>query len=365
MPVSLPFSRTTVCVAVTAALLLSACGKKDAPAIKPAAPAAAQSAAKAPFDPLGPDEGPAIPPLAAQHSQFKCFIDSVNYQLDLANMGRNAVVSLPKVGAQAIAADTLLLDAASADDASQRIMLAKPEYKRVPPKCEAYALSTRDVKLDQSTAITEYKPVNGGAELAYLYYAVSKAKPAYDVVAQQLFPEYRAEPDTFKRQDLLKTIGPSIDNNIKGADGKRLVMFEFQGKLKHYDAAGKMFPVELERFNFAPSTYVSWRKESANSPDTGNYHLTFDLGGRKDLNYALSDETAARALEGQLSQRAVAAKSAYAPVTVRAYGQAVKAAEEGANKVVMVRLVQVDVLDSAALQQEGNQFTPLFSLNLR
>jgi hypothetical protein len=50
---------------------------------------------------------------------------------------------------------------------------------------------------------------------------------------------------------------------------------------------------------------------------------------------------------------------------VRAYGQAVKAAEDGGSKVVMVRLVQVDVLDRAALHQEGSQFAPLFSLNLR
>ncbi|WP_028100518.1 hypothetical protein [Pseudoduganella violaceinigra] len=360
MAVPFPVSRTILGSAVAAVLLLSACGKKEAPPVAPA-----PVAAKGPIDLLGPQVGPEIPPLAAQHSQFKCLIDPVNYQLDLGNMGRNAVVSLPKIGAQQIAADALLLDAASAEDASQRIMLAKPEYKRVPPKCEAYALSTRDAKLDQNTALTEYKTVNGGTELAYLYYAVSKAKPAYEVVAQQLFPEYGAEADTFKRQDLLKTIAPAIDGNIKSAEGKRLVMFEFEGKLKHYDAAKKQFPVELERFNIAPSTYVSWRKDRDNAPDTGSYHLTFDMGGRKDLNYEIPDESAARALEGELSQLAAAARSAYAPVAIRAYGQAVKAAEDGGNKVVMVRLVQIDVMDRDTLRQEGRQFKPLFSLNLR
>ncbi|MFL6657197.1 MAG: hypothetical protein ACJ8GW_03935 [Massilia sp.] len=361
MTTSLPLSRAALCAAVAAAVLLTACGKKEA---APASAAQAAASAKQPFDPLGPKVLEDIPPLAAGASQFKCILDPVNYQLDLSNMGRNAVVSLPRIGALQIASDALLLDAASAEDASARIMLAKPEYKRVPPKCAPYALSTRDVKLDQSTPVSLYKVLDGGRDMAYLYYAVSQAKPSYPLVAKQLFSEYSAEADTFKREELLKKITTVIDSNIKDADGKRLLMFEFEGKLSHYDTASKSFPVALERFNIGPSSFVSWRRDSADKPDTGSYRLSFDMGNHKDLNYVLADETAARALEGKVTERAAAAHSAYAPVAIRAYGQAVKAAEEGENKMIMVRLVQIDVLERDTLHKDGD-LTPLLSINLR
>jgi len=150
-------------------------------------------------------------------------------------------------------------------------------------------------KGDPATPLDAYRRLDSGNQVMFLYHALSTLPTPYEDIAQAYSAEFRRTSDGFQRQDLLKALQPRIDQEIANARAGRYLLVEHEGAhlLGRYDFAQKSFAVN-EFSESGRQTYFS---------DNGNYKLS-TTNGEKYAAFAVSDEVAARKIEGYLSKYA-------------------------------------------------------------
>lgn len=140
---------------------------------------------------------------------------------------------------------------------------------------------------DASTAETSYVPVNSGAQLAYLYYAVSGIPVDYEKLAAIVSQEFRTTSNEFKKQEILQTLKPKIDQQIASFKQNHYVVIDTSYQLDHIDMASKSFPLRGLPSN---DSYIYYQ-------DSSTYKLALTNAEAFSKYKAASDEQA-RELEG-------------------------------------------------------------------
>lgn len=140
---------------------------------------------------------------------------------------------------------------------------------------------------DASTAEASYVPVNSGAQLAYLYYAVSGMPVDYEKLAGIVSQEFRTTSNEFKKHEILQTLKPKIDQQIASFKQNRYVVIDTSYQLDHIDMASKTFPL---RGLPSADSYIYYQDSSA-------YKLALTNAEAFSKYKAASDEQA-RELEG-------------------------------------------------------------------
>jgi len=175
-------------------------------------------------------------------------------------------------------------DAPAAADASARKNDALPgAAAAAEPKRQAVGAAAL-AQADPSTAEANYVPVNSGAQLAYLYYAVSGMPVDYDKLAGIVSQEFRTANNEFKKQEILQTLKPKIDQQIALFRQNRYVVIDTNYQLDHIDMASKSFPL---RGLPSKDSYVYYQDSSAyklaltNAEAFSKYKATSDAQARE------------------------------------------------------------------------------------
>lgn len=152
---------------------------------------------------------------------------------------------------------------------------------------------------DMSIPDSAYVPLSNqnGAELTYLYAALSNKPIDYDKIAQQTSPQYAATSDTFQRRDMLNALKPKIDAAIEEAKQHRYFTYSVDnGSPGNYDLATK---------TFSSGGMYTWQS----GPVIGTTAVTIDLtnvhtpGSFGPNPYPVADETEARAIQALIDKR--------------------------------------------------------------
>ncbi|MBY0573749.1 MAG: hypothetical protein K2P84_08720 [Undibacterium sp.] len=147
---------------------------------------------------------------------------------------------------------------------------------------------------DREHALADYKKVDSGHQLMFMYFGISSMPVDYEKIASLYSQEYARTNDAFKRQDILKALMPRIEAEIAGAKTDRYFIFDIQdygSALGSYDLRTKGFKLNA-------------MKESGGYRyfnDNQSYHLSFT----NSMNFALlseAEEARARVIEAMVSQ---------------------------------------------------------------
>lgn len=97
---------------------------------------------------------------------------------------------------------------------------------------------------DANRALDSYQKVDSGAQIAYLYYALSGMPVDYQQLAQAVSADYRATSDTFKQKAIVDALKPQIDAQIAAFKKSPYIVVHWQdAQLSHYDMSGQFFPL--------------------------------------------------------------------------------------------------------------------------
>ncbi|SDE39907.1 hypothetical protein [Paraburkholderia lycopersici] len=180
---------------------------------------------------------------------------------------------------------------------------------------------------DASRALADFRTIDSGNEVMFLYYGLSSLPADYDKIAQSYSRDYQTTGDSFRKQDLLKALKPRIDAAIAAAKDSRYVVLNAPGaSLDAYDFTRKGFQVT----NVAqPGSYQYFF-------DNSNYTVEYTNGADHTF-IKVDDEAAARAIEEM--------RSHYRPLTVRLYAFAQDA--DPASNRVKLQILHTQLLDAS------------------
>lgn len=139
---------------------------------------------------------------------------------------------------------------------------------------------------DRATPEGSYIPVDSGAQLAYLYYAVSGLPVDYEKLAGIVSQDYRRTSNAFTKQELLDALKPKIDQQIATFRQNRYVVIDTHYQLDHIDMASKTFPL---RGLPATDSYIYYQ-------DSADYKLAL-TNGDAFAKYQAASDAQARELE--------------------------------------------------------------------
>lgn len=182
-------------------------------------------------------------------------------------------------------------------------------------------------KGDPAYALSNYRGVDSGNQLMFLFYALSDLPVDYDKIAQSYSRDYQTTSDSFKKQDLLSALKPRIDSAIATAkDSRYVVLTTPNAMLDAYDFHKKGFQLT----NVAqPGSYQYFF-------DNSNY--TVEYTNSADYTFLkVGDEAAARSIEDM--------RSHLRPLTIRLYAYAQDA--DPATNRVKLQIVHEQLLDGA------------------
>lgn len=94
-----------------------------------------------------------------------------------------------------------------------------------------------------STPIDQYRPISGGTDIVYLYYAKTGLPIPYEDLAPRISDEYRNTQDAFKKKEVLDALKLKIDANVEAFKKTDYISFVEDGLLGHYDLNKKSFIV--------------------------------------------------------------------------------------------------------------------------
>lgn len=183
-------------------------------------------------------------------------------------------------------------------------------------------------KGDAATPLSNYRKVDSGHQVMFLYFALANLPVPYEDIAQDYSTDYSRTTDSFKRNDIVTALKPRIDQEIVGAKGGRYIVTEQQDSslLERYNFEKKSFAIK----EFAESnryTYFS---------DNSKYTLA-TTNNSQFTSLPVSDETKARQIEGYLSK--------YAQLRLQTYAYVQDA--DPSNRRVKLQVMKVRLLDPA------------------
>jgi len=147
---------------------------------------------------------------------------------------------------------------------------------------------------DANYPLANYINLTSGNQLMFLYYALSGMPPDYSKIAGLYSKDYRSTSDTFKQQDILKTLTPQIDASIAAAKSQRyLIWTEDYSPVGHYDFGKKAFPLN--------SPYLQNATATGYFNDNNGYQIKFGNGADFAV-MPVPDENQAKEIENRVSK---------------------------------------------------------------
>lgn len=179
---------------------------------------------------------------------------------------------------------------------------------------------------DANHPLTDYRSVDSGNQVMFLFYALSNLPVDYDRVAQAYSTDYQQTSDSFKKHDLLNALKPRIDAAIETARQNRYVVTTTPNvPLSAYDFAKKGFVLT----NLTPDSYQYFF-------DNSRYSFEFS-NAANDGFLKIDDEEKAREIEDM--------RSHFKPMTLRLYAFA-QEADPSTNRVKF-QIVHMQLVDQA------------------
>jgi hypothetical protein len=181
---------------------------------------------------------------------------------------------------------------------------------------------------DASTPDSAYVALTG-KQVLLLTAALSGEPLRYDYLANQIFPDYRATSDTFKKHDMLTMFEPQLDSMITDAKAHPYVAWiDPNSQLEHFD-------VNQKSFHDLSALFLQIGGGAVSFPDAVGYTVAV-TNGPQFQQLHVTDETKARAIE------ALVGKGPGLQVKIFAYAQG--ADLQGAPTLRTV-ITKVQVLD--------------------
>ena len=108
------------------------------------------------------------------------------------------------------------------------------------------AVDARLQKGDSSTPLTNYRKIDSGNQVMFLYFGLLNLPVDYEKVVKSYSNEYQQTSDSFKKKDILSALQPKIDQEITQAKAARYLLLEGKGSslLERYDFNKKSFAVK-------------------------------------------------------------------------------------------------------------------------
>lgn len=155
------------------------------------------------------------------------------------------------------------------------------------------AVNARLQKGDSSTPLTNYRKIDSGNQVMFLYFGLLNLPVDYETVVKSYSNEYRQTDDSFKKKDILSALQPKIDQEITQAKAARYLLLESKGSslLERYDFNKKSFAVKQFADNNSYTYYY----------DNSQYTLA-KTNATQFSTLSVPDEAKARVIEGYLSK---------------------------------------------------------------
>jgi len=173
------------------------------------------------------------------------------------------------------------------------------------PQAVAKAVNSTLPQGDPATPLANYRKIDSGHQVMFLYLGMLNLPVPYEDVAQVYSAEYARTSDSFQRKDIIKALQPRIDQEIERAKTSRYVMLEQGGNTL------------LERYNFDKKSFTVTGLTSNDRYTYFNDNSQYTLGqtnATQFSNLGVPDEAKARAIEGYLAK--------YAQLRMEIYGYA-------------------------------------------
>jgi hypothetical protein len=202
-----------------------------------------------------------------------------------------------------------------------------PDSAYQPPAPPAKAAENRNLpRADLSTPDSQYVPVTSGAQLMFLYQALSGLPPDLDKTASEYSKEYAGTADAFRRHDLLEALKPKFEALRSDAKSHPYIRWDQDyTHVDHYDFARKGFLIKDPMLQEGGYGYMA---------DIRGYNISFTNGEAVSF-VPVADENRARELEALLQKNNF-------PIRFYAFAQS---ADDRGDRLVRARLVKVQVLD--------------------
>jgi hypothetical protein len=236
-------------------------------------------------------------------------------------------VDRPQVGMKKIS-DTQESVAATSAQKAQEIMEAAINKSAPVGPCTADLSAT---PIDKSIPLASYTDLQSGSQIAVLYYFYAKEPmPAADL-ARSFDMDYQRTSDTFKREDLLKTLIPKYEAQQKAEAASPYFKVRLSASLGHYNPQAKSFP--LLDLALDGNSRLSMN-------DSSDYAIV-PRGDERFAAITPAGEDQARALEAKVS----ASGRDRMNVNVDLYVKAADAVSFAARKDIVAKVVAAHITD--------------------
>lgn len=173
-----------------------------------------------------------------------------------------------------------------------------------------------------------YKKIETKSDLIYYYHAKSNGPIPYEDIANTEYSDYSNQSDVFKKKEILDRIKPEIDSNISGRKNDNYVSFQFESSLSHFDMKSETF--NLTDITLGDGYYISFN---------GDWKYKALMNGDKSLlSLKAKSLEDAKAIESTF-------KGESKRVSVKFYGQIMKAGEMNNSKNLVVEVTGFEVYD--------------------
>ncbi|MGV7240341.1 MarR family transcriptional regulator [Caballeronia sp. M23-90] len=148
-------------------------------------------------------------------------------------------VDRPQIGMKKVSDTQESVEATSAQKAQEIMEAAINKSAPVGP-CTADLSAT---SIDKSIPLSSYADLRSGSQIAVLYYLYAKEPLPVAELARSFDMDYQRTSDTFKREDLLKTLAPKYEAQQKTEAASPYLKVRLSASLGHYNPQTKSFPL--------------------------------------------------------------------------------------------------------------------------
>lgn len=155
------------------------------------------------------------------------------------------------------------------------------------------AVNSRLQKGDPATALTNYRKIDSGNQVMFLYLGLLNLPVDYEKVVESYSSEYNRTNDSFKKKDILTALQPKVDQEIAQAKSSRYILLESRESslLERYDFSKKSFAVK----EFADNDRYTYYYDN-------NQYTLAKTNATQFATLSVPDEARARVIEGYLSK---------------------------------------------------------------
>ncbi len=311
--------------ALAALALLPACSKNAADAAGGASPSA--QAAQMPSSTGWNDEaGQAA--IAADKATKNTYVCVFIYP-DIGQPQTNVLAEdRARLGMKKVSINQESVSASSAEQAHAIMLEATNHSLQIGP-CTA---DLSAASIDKTRPLSSYTVLQSGLQVALLYYGLGHAALPTTDLAGEFNADYRATADSFKRQDIAKTLQEKYQGEQQAEMASPYFVVKANASLGHYNADTRSFPIL--GLGMDGNSRLSLL-------DSGSYGVVL-RGEPRFQSVAPDGDDNARALEAKV----VASGGPSLPLNVDVYFKAADTVSYAARKDVVAKVVAVHVADA-------------------